>query len=61
MLPLGKYLPHIAPADAMVIKLLFKACIQKSQNTPSTKLIKARGYVKSWMPQLKLKISAIFF
>ena len=51
--PSGDYLPHIAPADAMVInfrrkksscgvvKSLSEASIQKAQNGPSTQLIKA--------------------
>ena len=57
MPPLGKYLPHIAPADAMVIDLwpkksmcgvvksLFEASIQKAQNGPSTHVIDATSFV----------------
>jgi hypothetical protein len=50
---LGKYLPHIALADAMgidfwskklscgVVKSLSKASVQKARNRPSTQLIEA--------------------
>ncbi len=55
--PLGKYLPHIALADAMVtdfwpnklscgvVKLLSEASVQKAQNGPSTQLIEATSCV----------------
>ena len=58
MLPLGKYLPLIAPADAMVIdfgvknrvvalwKSLSKASVQKARNGPSTQLIKGTSWVE---------------
>ena len=58
-LPLGEYLPCIAPADAMVIDFgskyqgvalwncCFKASVQKAQNRPSTQLIKVTNCVKS--------------
>jgi hypothetical protein len=60
MLPLGKNLPRIALADAMIIKLIAKigvvalwncfseASVQKAQNKPSTQLIKATNHVKEW-------------
>jgi hypothetical protein len=53
MPPLGKYSPHIALVDAMVInfwpnksscgvvKSLFEASIQKARKGPSTQLIEA--------------------
>ena len=55
---LGKYLPRIAPADAMGINFgvknqvvvlwicCSKASVQKAQNEPSTQLIKATGCVE---------------
>ena len=58
MPPLGKYSPHIAPADAMVInfwpkklicgvvKSLSEASVQKAQNGPSTQLIEATSCVE---------------
>jgi hypothetical protein len=66
MPPLGKYLPHIAPADAMVIdfgkknemwcceiavpKLAFKA-----RNRPSTQLIKATSCIEKSNTTIKAK------
>jgi hypothetical protein len=56
--PLGKYLPHIAPTDAMVIdfwpknvscgvvKSLSEASDQKARNEPSTQLIMVTGCVQ---------------
>ena len=56
--PLGKYSPHIAPADAMVIdfwrkksscgvlKSLSEASVQKARNGPSTQLIEATSCVE---------------
>jgi hypothetical protein len=58
MLPLGEYLPRIAPAYAMVIdfgvknrvvalwKSRSKASVQKAQNGPSTQLMEATSCVK---------------
>ena len=58
MPPLSKYLPHIAPVDAMVIDFsskswvvalwncCFEASIQKARNGPSTQLIKATSCVE---------------
>jgi hypothetical protein len=55
MPPLGKYLPHITPADAMVIdfwpkksscgvvKSLSEASVQKARNGPSTQIIKQQA------------------
>jgi hypothetical protein len=55
--PLGKYSPHIALADVMVIifwpkksscgvvKSLFEATVQKAQNRPSTQLIEATSCI----------------
>jgi hypothetical protein len=55
---LGKYLPSIAPADAMVINFgsknqvmalrnrCFEASVQKTQNGPSTRLTKATNCVE---------------
>jgi hypothetical protein len=55
MPPVGKYSPHIAPADAMVInfwpkktscgvvKSLSEASVQKARNGPSTQLIEAEA------------------
>ena len=66
-LPLGKYLPHIAPANAMVInlcpkkmtcgvvKLLSKASDQKAQNGPSTQFIKATSCVEKSNAMIKAK------
>jgi hypothetical protein len=54
MPPLGKYLPRIAPADAMVIDfgvknlvdIALEASIQKAQNGPSTQLIEATSCIE---------------
>jgi len=58
MPPSGKYLPRIAPVDAMVIdfggknrvvalwKSLSQASVQKARNGPSTQLIKAISCVE---------------
>jgi hypothetical protein len=66
-LPLGKYFPHIAPADAMVIdfcpkkmscgvaKLLSKASVQKAQNGPSTQFIEATSCVEKLNAMIKAK------
>jgi hypothetical protein len=55
MPPVGKYSPHIAPVDAMVIdfwpkktscgvvKSLSEASVQKARNRPSTQLIEAEA------------------
>ena len=65
-LPLGKYLPHIALADAMVIDVgsrnqvvalwnrCFEASVWNAQNGHSTQLIKAT----SWVEQLNAAIKA---
>ena len=67
MLPSGKYSPHIAPADVMVIdfgvknpvvalwKSLSEASIQKAQNGPSTELIKATSCVEKLNTTMKAK------
>ena len=56
--PLGKYSPHIAPADAMVIdfwpkksccgvvKSLSEASVQKARNRPFTQLSEATSCVE---------------
>jgi hypothetical protein len=58
MPPSGKYLPRIAPADAMAIdfgknnrvvalwKSLSEASVKKAQNRPSTQLIEATSCVE---------------
>jgi hypothetical protein len=58
MPPLGKYLPRIAPADAMIIDFgskswvvalwnrCFEASVQKAQNGLSTQLIEATSCVE---------------
>ena len=65
--PLGKYLPHIAQVDAMVIdfwptksscgivKLLHEPSVQKALNGPSTQLIKAISCVKRSNATIKAK------
>ena len=69
MSPVGKYSPHIAPADAMVInfwpkktscgvvKSLSEASVQKAQNGPSTQLIEAEATscVERWNATIKAK------
>ena len=64
---LGKYSPHIAPADAMVInfwphksscgivKSLSEARVQKAQNGPSTQPIKATSCVEKSNATIKAK------
>jgi len=63
--PLGKYLPRIAPADAMVIdfwpkklscgvvKSLSEASVQKALSGPSTQLIKATSCVERTNAMIK--------
>ena len=65
--PLGKNLPCIAPADAMVInfwlkksscgvvKSLSKASVQNARNGPSTQLIKAMSCVEKSNITIKAK------
>jgi hypothetical protein len=65
--PLGKYLPCITQADAMVIhfwskklscgivKSLSKASVQKAQNAPSTQLIEATSCVERSNTTIKAK------
>ena len=67
MPPLGKYLPHITPADAMVIdfwpkksscgvvKSLSEASVQKARNGPSTQLIKATSCIERSNATIKAK------
>ena len=66
--PLGKYLPHIAPVDTMVIdfwpkksscgvvKSLSGASVQKAQNRPSTQLIKATSCVERSNTMIKAEV-----
>jgi hypothetical protein len=70
--PLGKYLPHIAPADAMVIdfwpkksscdvaKSLSESSVQKAQNGPSTQLIEATSCVERSNATIKAESSSNF-
>ncbi len=65
--PSGKYLPRIAPADAMVIdfgvkkwscgvvKLLSEASVQNAQNGPSTQLIEATSCVDRLNATMKVE------
>jgi hypothetical protein len=65
---LGKYLPGIAPADAMVIifwpkksscgvvKSLSKASVQKARNGPSTQLIEATSCEERSNVTIKAKV-----
>ena len=65
--PLGKYSPHIAPADAMVIdfwlktsscgvvKSLSEASVQKARNGPFTQLIEAKSCVERSDATIKAK------
>ena len=62
---LGKYSPHIAPVDAMVInfwphksscgivKSLSKASNQKAQNGPFTQLVEATSWVERSNAKMK--------
>jgi len=43
-----------------IVKLLFKASVQKAQNVPSTQLIEATSCVKMSKPRLKPKSTANF-
>jgi hypothetical protein len=66
-LPLGKYLPLIAPEDAMVMNFgvkswvvalwnrCSKAGVQKAQNKPYTQLIKASSFVEKSNITIKAK------
>ena len=65
--PLGKYSPHIAPVDAMVInfwpkksscgivKLLSEASVQKARNGPSSQLVKVTSCVDRSNATIKAK------
>jgi hypothetical protein len=67
--PSGNYLPHIAPANAMVIDLLPKklscgvvkslseASVQNARNVPSTQLIKATSCVEKTNATIKAQLT----